>query len=152
MPESSKRDVPLHLTTPPSKKDVARLGEEAAAAFYANLGYTLLERNWTSGRFGEIDLILLSNEGVVIFAEVKTRRETLTASGFVDSGFDAINWQKRRKILITARSYLARARKSDCGYQCDAVLVTYSAIKRTGNKLNMDVRQIVHVPGAFDSV
>lgn len=151
MPEDSKRDVLLHLTSTPNRKDVARLGEDAAAAFYANLGYTLLERNWTSGRFGEIDLILRSKEGVVIFAEVKTRREKLALSGFDDAGFDAINWQKRRKILITARSYLARARTSDCGYQCDAVLVTYSAIKRTGSKLELAVSQIVHVPGAFDS-
>ncbi len=152
MTDGSKRDVPLHLTTPAHTKDVARLGEEAAAAFFANLGYTLLERNWRSGRFGEIDLILRSKEGVVIFAEVKTRRKTHTASGFIDLGFDAIGWQKRRKILITARSYLARFKESDCGYQCDAVLVTYTAIKRTGNKLQMEGSQILHVPGAFDSV
>ncbi len=152
MPESPKRDVPLHLTTPPNTKEVARLGEEAAAAFYGALGYTLLERNWTSGRFGEIDLILKSKEGVIIFAEVKTRRETNIASGFIDTGFDAINWQKRRKILITARSYMARSGHSECGYQCDAVVVIYRAINRTDNKLQMVVGQIIHVPGAFDSV
>ncbi len=50
---------------------LGRRGEDAAAAWYTERGYELIERNWR-GAAGEIDLILGRGDTVVV-AEVKTR-------------------------------------------------------------------------------
>ncbi len=51
---------------------VGRIGEEAAAKFLLNLGYSLITRNFST-RFGEIDLIM-KDKGVLVFVEVKTKK------------------------------------------------------------------------------
>lgn len=153
MTKPLKSDVPLHSQLGNiSTLEIARLGEEAAADYFAKEQYIVMERNWHSGRFGEIDLILRRPDGLLIFAEIKTRRVWRNPAGFVDYGFDAINWSKRRKILISARSYVARLGRSDIGYQCDAVLVTYEDVVRRGETLCLVGQEILHIPGAFDSV
>ena len=50
-------------------------GEEAAAACAQQQGYELLETN-SRTPFGEIDVILRSPEGEIVFMEVKTRSGT----------------------------------------------------------------------------
>lgn len=48
-------------------------GEELVAEWYRTRGYTVLDRNWRSGRNGEIDLVVRRGSGPVVFCEVKTR-------------------------------------------------------------------------------
>jgi putative endonuclease len=54
-----------------AKDDLGRRGEELAARYLADAGYTILERNWRCAR-GEIDIVARSG-GELVFVEVKTR-------------------------------------------------------------------------------
>ncbi|MFI7503044.1 YraN family protein [Streptomyces sp. NPDC049687] len=52
---------------------LGRYGEELAARRLAGAGMTVLERNWRSGRTGEIDIVARDGD-VLVVCEVKTRR------------------------------------------------------------------------------
>ncbi len=62
------------------RRSTGAIGEEAAAAHIANLGWRVLDRNWRHGRHGELDLVALQPGpgpwGTIVFCEVKTRRGT----------------------------------------------------------------------------
>lgn len=55
-----------------SKKMVGDEGEDLAASWLSSAGFSILHRNWRSGRY-EIDIIA-EKDGVLHFIEVKTRR------------------------------------------------------------------------------
>ena len=55
-----------------SHNEFGRWGETQAAEYLEKKGYTIIERDWKSGR-RDIDIIAL-DEDVVVFVEVKTRR------------------------------------------------------------------------------
>jgi putative endonuclease len=52
---------------------IGRYGEELAARRLTEAGMTVLERNWRSGRAGEIDIVARDGD-VLVVCEVKTRR------------------------------------------------------------------------------
>ncbi len=56
-----------------SPKQLGALGERYAAAWLERRGCTILDRNWRS-RYGELDVIAMTPERVILFVEVKTRR------------------------------------------------------------------------------
>ncbi len=55
--------------------DVGRRGEDLAAGYLVRCGWRVLDRNWRSGRSGELDLVALDGDELVV-VEVKTRRGT----------------------------------------------------------------------------
>lgn len=67
------------------------MGERLAAVYYRRRGCRVLEMNFRTRR-GEIDVIAQKGD-MLIFAEVKTRDEAVTA-------------QKRRRIVLAAQGYL----------------------------------------------
>ena len=75
-------------------------GEQRAAGFLREQGYTLLAVNWRH-RYWEVDIIALDRE-VLCFIEVKTRKNTLfgEAATFVDE-------KKQHNLLQAAEAYLA---------------------------------------------
>lgn len=80
-------------------------GEDEALAYLQARGLRLLQRNYrTPGRGGgEIDLIMQSADGTVVFVEVRQRSRR-------DHGGAAasIGVQKQRRIIFAARHYLLR--------------------------------------------
>jgi len=54
-----------------NNKQTGFRGEDIAASYLQNKGYTLLERNF-SNKFGEIDIIA-KDKTVLVFVEVKTK-------------------------------------------------------------------------------
>ena len=78
-------------------------GEDEALAFLQARGLRLLQRNYrTPGRGGgEIDLIMQSPDGIVVFVEVRKRSRS-------DFGGAAatIGPVKQRRIIFAARHYL----------------------------------------------
>lgn len=92
------------------------VAERAAATFLQSHGLKLLETNYRC-RFGEIDLILKDGD-TLVFAEVRLR-----TSGHFGGAAASITAQKREKLLIAARHYLASKKKTPrCRF--DAVLLS----------------------------
>lgn len=54
-------------------RQLGELGEQYTAAWLETQGWRTLDRNWRS-RFGELDVVSLTPEHVIVFVEVKTRR------------------------------------------------------------------------------
>lgn len=78
-----------------------RWGEELAARYLRDKGFTVTAANWRS-RFGEIDLI--ARDGACLcFVEVKLRRNAAygSAAAFVDR-------RKQDRLRATAMLYLSR--------------------------------------------
>lgn len=74
-------------------------GEEAAAIFLQEQGYTILQKNYRHRR-AEIDIIALQNE-VLVFVEVKTR--TTAVFGFPEA---AVGAKKEEQLLAAAEAYI----------------------------------------------
>ncbi|MFF8322576.1 YraN family protein [Streptomyces bobili] len=62
------------MNTDLARGALGRYGEELAARRLADAGMTVLERNWRSGRTGEIDIVARDGD-VLVVCEVKTRRD-----------------------------------------------------------------------------
>ena len=74
-------------------------GEDAARDWYRRRGYRVVARNWRC-RLGEIDLAL-ERGGVLVFCEVKTRRESVFGGGY-----ESVTWKKRAKLRALAEAFL----------------------------------------------
>ena len=55
-----------------SNAEAGKAGEDDAARFLIQKGFTILERNFRNGKYGEIDIIA-RKDNVIVFAEVKNR-------------------------------------------------------------------------------
>jgi uncharacterized protein (TIGR00252 family) len=75
-------------------------GEEVAAEYLQDQGYIILERDWHSDH-RDIDIIARQDE-VVVFVEVKTRRNT-------DFGSPerAVDWKKRCNLRYAINHYMS---------------------------------------------
>jgi putative endonuclease len=74
-------------------------GEEIAVNFLVTNRYSILERNWRSGK-KEIDIIA-QKEDLVIFIEVKTRKDF--SFGYPE---EAVTPQKERFLKAAADAYI----------------------------------------------
>jgi len=79
------------------RKSTGNYGEELASEYLKKHGYKIIERNFSS-KLGEIDILARQKSDIVI-VEVKTK----SGSSFGE-GFEMINYYKRRKLLLLARS------------------------------------------------
>lgn len=87
----------------PTTKARGDAGEEEAMAFLQAQGLRLLQRNYrTPGRGGgEIDLIMQSPDGTVVFVEVRQR-----SRGDFGGAAATVGVQKQRRIIFAAQHYL----------------------------------------------
>jgi putative endonuclease len=91
--ESSRRGTP-------DRRALGQRGEDVAAAFLADRGLVVLERNWRC-REGELDLVAADGARLVV-AEVKTRSGT----GF-GLPAEAVTARKAARIRRLAQRWLA---------------------------------------------
>ncbi|MCX6764638.1 MAG: YraN family protein [Candidatus Nealsonbacteria bacterium] len=124
-----------------SSKEIGILGEKIAENYLRKKGYKILEKNYspsfvTGLNIGEIDLIT-KKEDVIIFVEVKTLRlrSLQFDSGQAGQAFrknqgeyfnpeDKVNYQKQRKIIKTAQSYILEKKLfSEIKWQVDVLSI-----------------------------
>jgi putative endonuclease len=99
---------------------VGSRGEDAAADAYLRRGYRLVARNWRC-RLGELDLVV-ERRGMLVFCEVKSRRESMFGSGF-----DAVTWRKRQKLRALAEAFLQGTGSSPQAIRFDVASVALRA-------------------------
>ena len=104
--------------------EFGRTGEQIAADYLEKNGFTILEKNFRSGRYGEIDIIASERE-YICFIEVKTR----TGNAF-GTPAEAVGASKQHKIRSLAWIYLKQKGLGERYMRFDIIEVT----GRRGNK------------------
>lgn len=116
------------------RKILGRSGEDRAANYLADRGYTILERNYEAP-YGEIDLIAL-DRGTVVFVEVKTR--TTDAYGAPEL---AVGRRKQERMVKTALGYLKFKKLHQMPCRFDVVAISGAAgeqVELIRNAFEMD--------------
>ena len=116
-----------------STKQSGDEGEEIARHHLQQLGMTIIETNYRSGKTGEIDIIAKDGE-VLVFCEVKMRRN----DEYGDPEF-AITPRKQAQVRRLAHAYLYEREIEHQECRFDVV-----AIKKFGVK-----PEIYYIPNAF---
>lgn len=110
---------------------LGKKGEQVAAEFLKNNGYTVLKMNWHFGHL-EVDVIAENNE-FVVFCEVKTRSSTVMGNPetFVTA-------QKQRNLIQAAVRYMQMSGKQK-EVRFDVISVVLSG----------ETQKITHLQSAF---
>lgn len=88
------------MSLPPSA-DTGRRGEQAAVDYLRRAGFSILERNWRSGRY-ELDIVARRWDELH-FVEVKTRR-----AGGLTTPEEALTPRKFAALRRAAMAYMAQ--------------------------------------------
>ena len=78
-------------------------GEKYTVRYLKKHGWKIVERNYRK-KYGEIDIIARKRD-LLAFVEVKTRRQDSPVPAW-----KAVDREKQRKIIMTAKAYLAENR------------------------------------------
>ena len=98
-------------------KRLGRWGESRCEKYLRRKGLRRIGRNFAC-RSGEIDLIMASNDGVIVFVEVKTRADESFVK--VES---AVTPAKRARIVRTAKYFVKSYKIKDKPLRFDVVCV-----------------------------
>lgn len=88
------------------------------------LGWRRVTQNWRSGK-GEIDLIMETREGQLIFVEVRSR-----AARALVGGYASITSQKRRILRRTIQSYVRQLAQPGLSWRFDVVEIGWRKEKQ----------------------
>ncbi len=113
----------VFLSASLSKKQIGSKGEDLAVRYLKRHGYNILERNFSAGKVGEIDIIAMDGE-YLCFVEVRLRKRT-------DYGTPAqtVTSVKRNRIIRAAQCYLMRKGLENCPIRFDVVEVYGDELK-----------------------
>lgn len=118
------------------RKTRGNRGEGAVAEYLRQKRYRLLASQYRC-RFGEIDLIARSPEGILCFVEVKTR-----STGDFARALESVTPAKQKRLRTTAQVYLAQT-GIDCLCRFDVAEVY------PDEKNSWDAPQINYIINAF---
>ncbi len=142
-----KKSILSNNSTP--RLSLGRSGELHARQVLEDAGWRIITTNWRAGRFAEIDIIACEPGNLLVFIEVKTRKKPCASSGFVNSGFDSIDWRKKEKIMIAASLFMAKNRYLNCACRFDAMIVYYPIDKHYQLLNGLPRPEVNHVIGIF---
>jgi putative endonuclease len=117
-------------------KGVGDAAEAVALAHLQGAGLTLVQRNYRvargpHARGGEVDLVMRSPDGTLVFVEVRARADTRHGGALA-----SVTPTKQRRLVLAARHYLMRLPS------CPPCRFDVVAVQGT---------QVQWVPGAFDA-
>ena len=126
------------------KAMVGLTGEDVAANFLEQNGFTVLERNYRSGH-QEIDIIA-RNEEFLVFVEVKTRSCLLPENMTYGRPSQAVGTAKQRHIITAAKNYLRAHPENTLQPRIDVIEVY---LKKTTAGAPPQLLDIHHIRNAF---
>ena len=97
-------------------KRTGKKGEDLAAAYLAEAGFRIIERNYRC-LFGEIDIVA-EEDGTLVFVEVKSRRSEAYGDPLL-----AVGCRKQKKISRISLHYLTEKHLHHCPARFDVVAV-----------------------------
>lgn len=104
------------------KRSLGNIGEKIAVNFLKKKGYKILDRNFRTSRFGEIDIIAQDKESrQIVFVEVKTK-----SSDDFGSPEDEFTVFKKQKMRRAIQDWFWHQKKEIDGWRIDLVAVDYS--------------------------
>lgn len=116
------------------RKRLGQKGEEAAAHYLKNQGFSILCRNYTCA-LGEIDLIAL-DKGVLVFVEVRSR-----SSASFGLPQESVFRRKQHKLRQLAWCYLKAEGKTGSSCRFDVIAVMFGE--------EGEVSSLEHITNAF---
>jgi putative endonuclease len=99
------------------RHDLGRRGEDATARWLVASGWTLLDRRWRC-EAGEIDLVLLDPEAVLVAVEVKLRRSRRSGTGA-----EAVDRRRLGRLRAALGRFATERRVAAVGLRVDLVSV-----------------------------
>lgn len=118
MAQSTSDQTRPHGRTQSHNQALGARGEALAAEYLQSLGCEVLDRNWRSGRTGELDLVVRDRDHVVA-VEVKTR----SGRGY-GTPFESITARKTDRLRTLLHSWVRAHRPVSGSLRIDAVAVT----------------------------
>lgn len=111
------------------KRKIGDIGEEVAVKYLTQQGFQILERNFAR-KWGELDIIA-KNKQEISFIEVKTLKKKSSQAFFPEQN---VSWQKKRRLIRTAQTYLAQNHyPQDASWQIDVIAVELNWQTRRAN-------------------
>ena len=107
----------------PNRMALGRWGEEVAADYLQQRGYTILGRNVRTP-YGELDLVARRGD-IMVFVEVKMR--STEAFGLPE---ESVTEKKREHILASAAAFLQEHPELDGDWQVDVIAIQPSSTGR----------------------
>ena len=101
------------------RRQLGDKGEQIAAEFLYQQGYTILARNYAT-RFGELDIIA-KKDGRLVVVEVKTR----TSARF-GTPEDALTYRKLQHLVRMTKWYMMKEQRKEQAVQIDCIAVDVS--------------------------
>lgn len=89
------------MRAPIDRQQRGRLAEDAAAAFLEARHLTILTRNYRC-RTGELDIVAITPDGVLVIAEVRLRTNTRYGGAAA-----SVDWRKQRRMQRATRHLIA---------------------------------------------
>jgi len=99
-----------------SRKRTGDIGENIAAEFLIDHGYTIIETNFHC-QYGEVDIVA-EQDDCLIFVEVRTKKSL--AFGTPE---ESITQAKKEKLILTAQTYLQENEDVPSNWRIDVVAV-----------------------------
>lgn len=126
------------------KAFVGMTGEDVAAKFLEQNGYTVIERNYRCGH-EEIDIIA-ADEQFLVFVEVKTRSCHIPEATAYGRPASAVSATKQRHVVSAARAYLRSHPQNTRQPRLDVIEVY---LKKTTAGAPPQLLDIHHIRNAF---
>ena len=102
---------------------LGKRGEDLAAEYLEQHGYTIHDRDWHCGH-KDLDLVVTKDD-TIVFVEVKTRHSTT-----LSQPFEAVDRRKQDKIIQTAIIYLYEKKlECDCRFDVCEVFVNQETLR-----------------------
>lgn len=107
------------------RKSIGAIGEAIASSYLQQSGWCIERRGFRHGRAsGEADLIAIDSSGVKSVIEVKTRSFRFgTRSTWYESAVQAIDYEKRRRLIKLTQRFHSFFDPDTPGYRLDVILI-----------------------------